>query len=591
MPEMITAHPSDHLLQAYGLGKLAPNEVQQLEKHLNGCNTCIQKLSQVGNDSFLQLLRNKSSNQQTALPEIKNRVTGDVPRELLDHSRYAIIRKLGTGGMGVVYHAIHRVMNRSVALKVIRADLMATPAAVSRFRREVQAAAQMSHPNIVTAYDAEEIGGIHFLVMELVEGKSLDKLVIERGPLPITQACSIIHQATFGLQHAHSRGMIHRDIKPQNIMLSNAGNVKILDFGLARMHRKPANMSITRSGAALGSPQYLAPEQMQSASSVDFRADLYGLGATLYYLVTGEPPPVLALSCESTLHFPDDVPLELQQIILKLLATNPDDRFASARELAIALEPWATNQNELKTQPRPNLERFRWLITPAMGLLLIILLFWIFPGRGNQEPSAAPIVSPIRATSQPARHLPLRVLFLLPAQGLWFEDYGPCCDVLKQEGIAVDTATLGKVPAILHSDSMTQVRERPAPVNADYDFMNLSIDKYDAIICVGWKHREMTDQERASGRKIKELLQRGMDQNKWLVGIGAGQEVFGACGLLRFKRVARQFEFVADLAAMGATVTNEDIVQDGNIVTASSPVQAAEAGKWLAQKLLKRETP
>lgn len=588
---MTTAHPSDHLLQAYGLGKLALNEVQQLEKHLEGCNTCIEKLSRIGHDSFMQLLRDNKSNQQSIQHEIPSQFGADLPRELLHHSRYAIIRKLGTGGMGVVYHAIHRVMNRMVALKIIRADLMATPVAVSRFRREVQAAAQMSHPNIVTAYDAEEIAGIHFLVMELVEGKSLDKLVIDRGPLPITQACSIIHQATFGLQHAHSRGMIHRDIKPHNIMLTNAGNVKILDFGLARMHRKPASMSITRSGAALGSPEYLAPEQMQSASSVDFRADLYGLGATLYYLVTGVPPPVLALSCESTLHFPDDVPPELQQIILKLLATNPDDRFASAMDLAKALEPWTTNQSEAKPQPRSNLEQFRWLITAAMGGLLIFLLLWNLSERGNPASQAASIVSPSRATPQPARHLPLRVLFLLPAQGLWFEDYGPCCDALKQEGIVVDTATLGKVPALLHANSMEKAPDRPAPVNADYDFMNLTIDKYDAIVCVGWKHPEMTDQESASGKKIRELLQNCMDQNKWLVGIGSGQEVLGACGLLRFKRVARQFEYVTDLAAMGATVTNEDIMVDGNIVTASSPAQAADAGKWLAQKLLKRETP
>src|SRR5262249_11574204 len=150
---------------------------------------------------------------------------------------------LGTGGMGAVYKAEHRLMKRLVALKVINEELIAKPAAVERFRREVEAAARLSHPNIVTAHDAEQIGNAHFLVMEFVEGTSLDRIVKNQGPLSVATACDYVRQAALGLQHAFERGMVHRDIKPQNLMLTSSrlsfggrgagaegGSIKILDF-------------------------------------------------------------------------------------------------------------------------------------------------------------------------------------------------------------------------------------------------------------------------------------------------------------------------------------------------------------------------
>jgi serine/threonine protein kinase len=138
--------------------------------------------------------------------------------------------------MGVVYKAEHRVMGRTVALKVLSLETITShPAAIDRFRREVHLASRLSHPNIVTAYDADEAGGLHFLVMEYVDGLSLDRVVHDRGPLPVTMACTMIRQAAIGLQHAHEKGMVHRDIKPHNLMVTKTGEVKILDFGLARV--------------------------------------------------------------------------------------------------------------------------------------------------------------------------------------------------------------------------------------------------------------------------------------------------------------------------------------------------------------------
>src|SRR5262249_45758756 len=156
------------------------------------------------------------------------------PPGLADHPRYRVLELLGSGGMGAVYRAEHRRMERQVALKGMNPALMTRPAMVERFQREVKAAARLTHPNIVTAHDADQAGDAHFLVMEFVEGLSLAQQVQRQGPLPVPQACAYVRQAALGLQHAFERGMVHRDIKPHNLMLTAGGHVKILDFGLAR---------------------------------------------------------------------------------------------------------------------------------------------------------------------------------------------------------------------------------------------------------------------------------------------------------------------------------------------------------------------
>src|SRR5262249_42029241 len=158
--------------------------------------------------------------RQTRMPLTEGRPpfeSSQIPLELQNHPRYEVGKRLGAGGMGVVYRAVHRLMKRPVALKLIRPDLLASPASVQRFRREVQAAARLAHPNIVTAHDAEHVGGVHFLVMEFVEGRTLDQIVRENGPMSYDNACSLMRQVAMGLAHAHAQGMVHRDIKPQNL--------------------------------------------------------------------------------------------------------------------------------------------------------------------------------------------------------------------------------------------------------------------------------------------------------------------------------------------------------------------------------------
>src|SRR6516162_2468493 len=208
---------------------------------------------------------------------------------------YILIERLGEGGMGQVFKARHPKMGRTVALKLIRKDRLANPQAIRRFEHEIRAAAQVSHPNVVTAYDAAQVGDTHFFVMEYVEGIDLNKLVRESGPLPVEQACAYIRQAALGLQHAHERGLIHRDIKPSNLLFAvKEGIVKILDMGLAKLPPSTPGSDtlnpVTEPDAVIGTPDFAAPEQVRSPQQADIRADLYSLGCTFYFLLSGRPP-------------------------------------------------------------------------------------------------------------------------------------------------------------------------------------------------------------------------------------------------------------------------------------------------------------
>jgi serine/threonine protein kinase/WD40 repeat protein len=274
-----------------------------------------------------------------------------VPPELARSQKYRILSKLGQGGMGTVYKAEQVPMTRTVAIKVMSPDLVDDPAALGRFQAEVRAAAQLLHPNIVTAFDADQEGGLHFLVMEHVEGITLDRLVRQKGPLPVSQACHFTRQAALALQHAHEKGMIHRDVKPQNLMVTRAGQVKVLDFGLARLAGARGAAGATVTGAFLGTPGYVAPEQAKDARSADIRADLYSLGCTLYFLLAGHPPFQADTHLNLILaHFQDevrpltelrgDLPAGLWEVVERLLAKDPAGRFQTPQEAARALQPF-----------------------------------------------------------------------------------------------------------------------------------------------------------------------------------------------------------------------------------------------------------
>jgi tRNA A-37 threonylcarbamoyl transferase component Bud32 len=347
---------------------------------------------------------------QTALPE-------DCPTALREHVRYRILTKLGEGGMGAVYLAEHKLMHRQVALKVIRADLSAQPQLIQRFQREVQAAAQLSHPNIVIAYDAEQAGSCHFLVMEYVEGTDLARLVKERGPLSVRQACDCVRQAALGLQHAHEHQLIHRDLKPQNLMRTAEGQIKILDFGLARAVRSAweDGGDCTASGVVLGTPDYMAPEQADDAGNMDIRADIYSLGCTLYHLLSGRVPfPGRSTMSKLTRHAQEQptplnelrpqLPAELVQVVARMMTKTPAARYQTPIEVAAALAPWCQDQPETVALPkaaRASLRWFlrrRWLLAVALLLVLAGLVTYFLPvwprGSGDAEGDNNSVGSP-----------------------------------------------------------------------------------------------------------------------------------------------------------------------------------------------------
>ncbi|MBW3542955.1 MAG: serine/threonine protein kinase [Planctomycetes bacterium] len=209
---------------------------------------------------------------------------------------YLILEPIGAGGMGQVYKAEHRRMSRIVALKVLIAEAVNSERAVQRFYREVRTAARLEHRNIVTAYDAGEAGGNHYLVMQYIDGPNFKKRVDRRGPLTLEQAVDVVLQTAEGLAYAHEMGVIHRDIKPSNLLMTREGVVKILDMGLARLAAELEAMDgeaagrLTMPGQVLGTADYMPPEQATDTHAADERSDCYSLGCTLYYLLTGRPP-------------------------------------------------------------------------------------------------------------------------------------------------------------------------------------------------------------------------------------------------------------------------------------------------------------
>jgi serine/threonine protein kinase len=306
---------------------------------------------------------------------------------------YVILEPLGEGGMGHIFKCRHPGLDRLAAVKVLRKDLVADDELVGRFLREIKLASQLpKHPHLVHAFDAGTVAGTYFLAMEYIEGIDLDRLVQQAGPLPVPQACDYLRQAALGLQHAHAHGLIHRDIKPANLLVTpkpdknraDWGTVKVLDLGLARAQGKGTRpgqtiLTLTSDGTmTMGTVDYMAPEQALDLHRADIRADLYSLGCTLYYLLTGKPPfgsgPLaVKLMRHQQAEPPDlqerrpDVPDGLIPIVRKLLAKKPEDRYQTPGEVAEALAqvfPAQTPDQRPRALPRRG---GRWLALLGQG--------------------------------------------------------------------------------------------------------------------------------------------------------------------------------------------------------------------------------
>ncbi|MEX0717794.1 MAG: serine/threonine-protein kinase [Planctomycetaceae bacterium] len=367
--------PTRDVLVDFLSDRLAPSGDESIVAHVVSCEHCELRLETLSDDPTLHVLRNdlvaNSSRDAEAaslveeflrtppgwrFPDARRNLSANtaepcLPREL---GRYRLLSVIGSGGMGVVYRAMHTELGRPMAIKLLPAARSCDGGFAARFRREMRAIGGLQHANIVLAHDAGEIEGTLYLAMELVEGSDLEAIVRGRGRLAVHDACDAVRQAAAGIAHAHANGVIHRDVKPSNLLVASDGTVKVGDLGLARLAGPEAD-ALSGASGVIGTLDYLAPEQIESPESVDDRCDLYGLGCVLFRLLAGRPPfrvsrdePAYASLMRRVLESPppveqfrSDVPDDLARLVAKLLARDPRDRPQSALEVSQALAPFS----------------------------------------------------------------------------------------------------------------------------------------------------------------------------------------------------------------------------------------------------------
>jgi serine/threonine-protein kinase len=434
--------------------------------------------------------------------------------------RYQLGSLLGAGGMASVYLATDRVLQRQVAVKVLSPPDAQDPAVVERFRREARTAARLSHPNVVTVFDSGSDGQLHYLVMEYVAGESLAELLARQGRLAPRRAAELAMQVCAALAAAHAQGLVHRDVKPANVLLDGDGRVQVTDFGIAKA---AAADTLTGSGMVLGTAAYLSPEQARG-EPVDARSDLYGLGCVLYELLCGSPPfgsgadgPQVAVAARHVREPPEppsarnpQVDPGLDAVVLTALAKQPDQRYQSATELQAALgrvlaggaaaEPTALQGAGAPTQPLPGLPGEpgvvptemvaavraaaqrpgwrRWALLVAgmvLGLGLVVAVLW--PDGGDApagQEQAGPTTTPA-ATSPPSTTGPL-----------------PTATSASQPGVAAALANLTQV--------LTAARQQGTADHEAEDLLHQGDDLAKAL-------REGKDDEKGeeAGKKLAEL--------------------------------------------------------------------------------------
>ena len=328
---------------------------------------CLSRTGLMERTSFLEVCQSVKAEQQALSPAaVLDRLIGDGRLTAYQASEirqgrglqllmgnYLILNRIAEGGMGTVFKALHRRMQRVVAIKMIKKEVASSEAFVIRFQQEVCATARLNHPNVVAAYDADECELGHFLVMEFVDGTDLAELVKATGPLPVADAIESIRQAALGLDYAHSQHVIHRDIKPANLLRDVSGVIRIADLGLARFHTAASDATLycaeTSAGGIEGTVDYMSPEQAVDSASLDHRADIYSLGCTLHYLLTAAP----VFGDSSTMgriiahrerprpnlrELRADVPVQLSAVFERMTSIDPAERFQSMKELVAALD-------------------------------------------------------------------------------------------------------------------------------------------------------------------------------------------------------------------------------------------------------------
>ena len=328
---------------------------------------------------------------------------------------YVLLEPIGGGGMGRVFKARHRLMNRLAAVKVLSQELFRSEAARRRFRREVEAAARLTHPHIVAAYDAGEADGRDFLVMEYVEGPNLSELVKRDGPLSVDKALTYLAQAASGLAYAHAAGIVHRDVKPANLLVDAAGEVKVLDMGLARLplsDMETGDPGLTASGVVMGTAAFMAPEQAADTRRADERSDVYSLGCCLCFLLTGRPPydgrtPMEVLFAHREQPIPKlrearpDCPAAVDALFRAMIAKRPEDRPASMTAVLRANSMWLSRSKASRRR------RWPWFVAACVLAASLAALPFLHPG-GTAAVAPKPPADAPPAPAPPSQRRPTR---------------------------------------------------------------------------------------------------------------------------------------------------------------------------------------
>ena len=500
---------------------------------------------------------------------------------------YVVLEPLGEGGMGRVFKAQHRQLGRIVCLKVLHAAGRKSPQLVERFRREAKMVAALSHPNIVVAHDADEADGVPYIAMEFIRGQDLAKHVEEQGPFQPVDAVHVILQAARALEYSHSQGVVHRDIKPSNILLASEAKdssgdtplAKVLDLGLARFDSflgdSPdalTHTSMTSTGVVMGTVDYMSPEQALNSRKADNRADIYSLGCTLYFLLTGEVmfqgetvmEKLIAhreRAVPSLIDSGAEVPASLDAIFQRMVAKDVDDRYpnmtAIIEDLQLFLDGGMPQAMQLAASPLlvespalPDSRKARQRQTLAMGIgvaamLLVMVLGGVIVASVDWGETLGPLMGldPVAEpeTTRPAIERPApeplighadtlanggqgRALMVVPHHWFYEDHYEKVHQALTDRGMTVQVASSTTDPAKPKHDKIP-------PVDVDLTLDEYDVDDFDAVVFVGGNVHEFTHKNPEVGDKAKAVIAASLEKRRAVIGVGNGWDAVKDTGL------------------------------------------------------------
>ncbi len=393
--------PDDHILRSYVLGDLPAEDEAPVDAHVDDCLACQSTLDALDaslNAAFEPLRRSTTPFPQPSIERLIERAKRCTPEMSLERETlgaYVLLEKIGAGGMGCVYRAEHRHLKKIVALKVLAPALLRSAPARERFRREVATVGKLSSPHIVAAFDAGECDGRDYLAMEFVEGRNLAEHMEQHGPLAAVDALECVAQAARGLHDAHMAGVVHRDVKPSNLLRTPDGTVKLLDLGLARL-MEPADDDPHRtdSQAIMGTAHYMAPEQAINTRGADECSDIYSLGCTLFFLLAGRPPfagqtpmEILVAHREQPIPTLPSLRPEVQGLLAKLMAKSPSQRPATMAEVLARIDRVL---HQIR-RPRPRWKA--WLVGAGLAACVLAAVFaWSQQPATHVDPPPKPAV-------------------------------------------------------------------------------------------------------------------------------------------------------------------------------------------------------